>query len=601
MGLKNNLEKVSYYLKRYGVVATTKKVLKRAFHIKEDRKTNQEQYMIWLENNKLTEEMLEEQRKTKFKHEPTISVVVPMYNTEKVFFKELIESLKNQTYSKWELCLADGSEVPNELLKDYIDDDRIKYSFLNSNLGISENTNKAIEMATGDFIGFLDHDDLLSQDALYEVVKAINEEKNVDFIYTDEDKIDENKERFEPYFKPDFSPETLECNNYITHFVVVKKALLKEVGMLNSKFNGAQDFDFVLRVTEKAENIVHIPKVLYHWRVHRGSTANVADAKPYAFEAGIKVVEEHLKRMNKAGDVQNGQDIPGIYRINYKVIGNPKVSILIPNRDNVKLLKEAVSSILELTSYSNYEIVIIENGSTDKETFKYYDLIKDKTNVKILKFDEDTDEFNYSKLINLGVKNVDGEFVLQLNNDIKIISKDWLDIMVGYSQQKEIGAVGGRLYYEDKTIQHAGIIVGLSGIAGNMLVNLPYGERAYFGRESATRNVAAVTGACLLCRRELYEEVGYMDEELFKVAFNDVDFCLKLMEKGYRNVYVPYVELYHYESKTRGYEYSKEKEERFNRESDNFKSKWKEILEKGDPYYNINFTRETCNYDIRAN
>ena len=601
MGLKNNLEKVSYYLKRYGVVATSKKVLKRAFHIKEDRKTNQEQYMIWLENNKLTEEMLEEQRKTKFKHEPTISVVVPMYNTEKVFFKELIESLKNQTYSKWELCLADGSEVPNELLKDYIDDDRIKYSFLNSNLGISENTNKAIEMATGDFIGFLDHDDLLSQDALYEVVKAINEEKNVDFIYTDEDKIDENKERFEPYFKPDFSPETLECNNYITHFVVVKKALLKEVGMLNSKFNGAQDFDFVLRATEKAENIVHIPKVLYHWRVHRGSTANVADAKPYAFEAGIKVVEEHLKRMNKVGDVQNGQDIPGIYRINYKVIGNPKVSILIPNRDNVKLLKEAVSSILELTSYSNYEIVIIENGSTDKETFKYYDLIKDKTNVKILKFDEDTDEFNYSKLINLGVKNVDGEFVLQLNNDIKIISKDWLDIMVGYSQQKEIGAVGGRLYYEDKTIQHAGIIVGLSGIAGNMLVNLPYGERAYFGRESATRNVAAVTGACLLCRRELYEEVGYMDEELFKVAFNDVDFCLKLMEKGYRNVYVPYVELYHYESKTRGYEYSKEKEERFNRESDNFKSRWKEILEKGDPYYNINFTRETCNYDIRTN
>ena len=601
MGLKNNLEKVSYYLKRYGVVATSKKVLKRAFHIKEDRKTNQEQYMIWLENNKLTEEMLEEQRKTKFKHEPTISVVVPMYNTEKVFFKELIESLKNQTYSKWELCLADGSEVPNELLKDYIDDDRIKYSFLNSNLGISENTNKAIEMATGDFIGFLDHDDLLSQDALYEVVKAINEEKNVDFIYTDEDKIDENKERFEPYFKPDFSPETLECNNYITHFVVVKKALLKEVGMLNSKFNGAQDFDFVLRATEKAENIVHIPKVLYHWRVHRGSTANVADAKPYAFEAGIKVVEEHLKRMNKEGDVQNGQDIPGIYRINYKVIGNPKVSILIPNRDNVKLLKEAVSSILELTSYSNYEIVIIENGSTDKETFKYYDLIKDKTNVKILKFDEDTDEFNYSKLINLGVKNVDGEFVLQLNNDIKIISKDWLDIMVGYSQQKEIGAVGGRLYYEDKTIQHAGIIVGLSGIAGNMLVNLPYGERAYFGRESATRNVAAVTGACLLCRRVLYEEVGYMDEELFKVAFNDVDFCLKLMEKGYRNVYVPYVELYHYESKTRGYEYSKEKEERFNRESDNFKSKWKEILEKGDPYYNINFTRETCNYDIRTN
>ena len=586
MGLKNNFEKFSYYLKRYGLATTSKKVLKRVLHIKEDRKTNQEQYEIWMENNILTSEILEKQRQTKFKYEPKISIVVPMYNTEKVFFKELVESLKNQTYAKWELCLADGSEVPNELLKDYMDDERIKYSFLNSNLGISENTNKAIEMATGDFIGFLDHDDLLSYDALYEVVAAINSQKYVDFIYTDEDKIDQNKERFEPYFK--------------THFVVVKKALIDKVGMLNSEFNGAQDFDFVLRCTEKAENIIHIPKILYHWRVHRDSTANVADAKPYAFEAGIKVVEEHLKRTNKLGVVQNGQDVPGIYRINYEVVGNPKVSILIPNKDNVKFLKEAINSILEHTSYKNYEIVVIENNSTDKETFKYYDELKDKLNIKILKIDE-VNEFNYSRLINLGVKNVDGDFILQLNNDIKIISKDWLEMMIGYSQQKEIGAVGARLYYEDKTIQHAGIIVGLSGIAGNMLVNLPYGEKAYFGREAATRNVSAVTGACLLCRRELYEEVGYMDEENFKVAFNDVDFCLKLMEKGYRNVYIPYVELYHYESKTRGYEYSKEKEERFNKESENFKSKWKDFIDKGDPYYNVNFTRETCNFDIDTN
>ena len=600
MGLKNKFEKVTYYLKRYGVVATSKKVIKRAFHIKEDRKTNQEQYVIWMENNKLTDEMLEVQRKTKFKIEPKISIVVPMYNTEKLFFKELIDSLKNQTYKNWELCLADGSEVPNELLKDYMDDGRIKYSFLNSNLGISENTNAAIKMATGDYIGFLDHDDILSQDALFEVVRAINENKNVDFIYSDEDKIDENNERFEPYFKPDFSPETLECNNYITHFVVVKKDLLNEVGYLDSAFNGAQDFDFVLRATSKAKNVVHISKILYHWRVHRQSTAEVADAKPYAFEAGIKVVEKYLERTGKEGTVENGQDVPGIYKINYKVIGNPKVSILIPNKDNSKLLKDAINSIIENTTYNNYEIVVIENGSTEKETLKYYDELKDKPKVKILRIDENG-EFNYSRLINLGVKNIDGDFVLQLNNDTKILTKNWLEMMIGYSQQKEIGAVGGRLYYEDKTIQHAGIIVGLSGIAGNMLVNLPYGEKAYFGRESATRNVAAVTGACLLCRRELYEEVGYMDEEQFKVAFNDVDFCLKLLEKGYRNVYIPYVELYHYESKTRGYEYSKEKEERFNRESENFKNKWKNFLDKGDPYYNINFTRDTCNFDIKIN
>lgn len=600
MGLKNKFEKVTYYLKRYGVVATSKKVIKRAFHIKEDRKTNQEQYVIWMENNKLTDEMLDVQRKTKFKIEPKISIVVPMYNTEKLFFKELIDSLKNQTYKDWELCLADGSEVPNELLKDYMDDGRIKYSFLNSNLGISENTNAAIKMATGDYIGFLDHDDILSQDALFEVVRAINENKNADFIYSDEDKIDENNERFEPYFKPDFSPETLECNNYITHFVVVKKDLLNEVGCLDSAFNGAQDFDFVLRATSKAKNVVHISKILYHWRVHRQSTAEVADAKPYAFEAGIKVVEKYLERTGKEGTVENGQDVPGIYKINYKVIGNPKVSILIPNKDNSKLLKDAINSIIENTTYNNYEIVVIENGSTEKETLKYYDELKDKPKVKIIRIDENG-EFNYSRLINLGVKNVDGDFVLQLNNDTKILTKNWLEMMIGYSQQKEIGAVGGRLYYEDKTIQHAGIIVGLSGIAGNMLVNLPYGEKAYFGREAATRNVAAVTGACLLCRRELYEEVGYMDEEQFKVAFNDVDFCLKLLEKGYRNVYIPYVELYHYESKTRGYEYSKEKEERFNREAENFKNKWKEFLDKGDPYYNVNFTRETCNFDIKTN
>ena len=600
MGLKNKFEKVTYYLKRYGVAVTSKKVIKRAFHIKEDRKTNQEQYVIWMENNKLTDEMLDVQRKTKFKIEPKISIVVPMYNTEKLFFKELIDSLKNQTYKNWELCLADGSEVPNELLKDYMDDGRIKYSFLNSNLGISENTNAAIKMATGDYIGFLDHDDILSQDALFEVVRAINENKNADFIYSDEDKIDENNERFEPYFKPDFSPETLECNNYITHFVVVKKDLLNEVGCLDSAFNGAQDFDFVLRATSKAKNVVHISKILYHWRVHRQSTAEVADAKPYAFEAGIKVVEKYLERTGKEGTVENGQDVPGIYKINYKVIGNPKVSILIPNKDNSKLLKDAINSIIENTTYNNYEIVVIENGSTEKETLKYYDELKDKPKVKIIRIDENG-EFNYSRLINLGVKNVDGDFVLQLNNDTKILTKNWLEMMIGYSQQKEIGAVGGRLYYEDKTIQHAGIIVGLSGIAGNMLVNLPYGEKAYFGREAATRNVAAVTGACLLCRRELYEEVGYMDEEQFKVAFNDVDFCLKLLEKGYRNVYIPYVELYHYESKTRGYEYSKEKEERFNREAENFKNKWKEFLDKGDPYYNVNFTRETCNFDIKTN
>lgn len=601
MNLKNNFNKLKYYFRRYGFFKTLGKVLKRLLHIKENRKTNQEQYKIWMEKNEPKAGELEFQRNFKFEYKQKISIVVPMYNTDETFFEKLIESLEKQTYSNWELCLADGSEEKNENLKKYYEGkENIKYKFLNSNKGISENTNEAIKLATGDFIGFLDHDDILSQDCLYEVVKTINKIKNVDFIYSDEDKIDEQGERFEPYFKPDFSPETLECNNYITHFVVVKKDLLKKVGNLNSKFNGAQDFDFVLRATEKANKVCHISKVLYHWRVHKSSTANIADAKPYAYEAGIKVIEEHLKRTNKKGIVEFGQDVPGIYKIKFDIKGSPKVSILIPNKDNVNLLKNCIESILNLTTYTNYEINIIENNSIQDETFEYYSKISQNSKIKILDYNTDK-EFNYSSLINFGVQNSDGDFILQLNNDTKLLTKDWLELFIGYAQNKEIGAIGARLYYEDKSIQHAGIAIGLSGIAGNLLVNLPYGKHAYFGREAATRNVSAVTGACLFCRRELYEEVCFMDEINFKVAFNDVDFCLKILEKGYRNVYVPYIELIHYESKSRGYEYTKEQQERFNKECNNFKEKWKKVIEKGDPYYSKNFSLESCNFDININ
>ena len=605
MSLKNNFNKISYYFRRYGLWKTFKKVFKRIFHIKENRKTNQEQYKIWISNNEPSNELLEKQKNYKFEKKPKISIVVPMYNTNETFFKELIDCLKEQTYNNFEICLADGSEEENSNLKQYINDDRVKYKFLNSNKGISKNTNEAINMATGDYIGFLDHDDLLSKDALFEVVKTINDKNEPDFIYSDEDKIDEKYERFEPYFKPDFSPETLECNNYITHFVVVKRSLLNEVGLLNSKFNGAQDFDFVLRATEKANQIVHISKILYHWRVHKSSTANVADSKPYAYEAGVEVIKSHLKRTNKKGKVEFGQEVPGIYKIEYEVKGNPKVSILIPNKDHIELLKQCINSILKLTTYDNYEIVIIENNSEKEETFKYYTEISKNDKVRVIDYTKtlkknEPREFNYSKIINFGVKKVNGDFILQLNNDTKLLTPNWLELFIGYAQEKEIGAVGAKLYYEDKTLQHAGIIIGLSGIAGNALVNLPFGKHAYFGREAATRNVSAVTGACLFARRELYNEVGYMEEEKFKVAFNDVDFCLKLLQKGYRIVYNPYIELIHYESKTRGYEYSKKQEERFEKEANNFKEKWKEVLEKGDPYYNKNFTLKTCNYDINV-
>ena len=639
MSIRSNIEKVKFYIKRYGFFSTFKKVFKRIFKIKENRKTNQEAYQIWMEKNTPNEDELEKQKTTKFTYAPKISVVVPMYNTDEKFFQDLIESLNNQTYANWELCLADGSPKKNENLEKYYEKNKkIKYNFLGKNEGISENTNEAIKMATGDYVGFLDHDDILSEEALFQVVKVINQDLKTDFIYTDEDKIDENYERFEPYFKPDYSPETLECNNYITHFVVVKKEIIEKIGKLNSEFNGAQDFDFVLRATKVANKIIHISKVLYHWRVHKNSTAYIADTKNYAFEAGKKVIEADLKREGKSATVEFGQEVPGIYKIKYEVIGNPKVSILIPNKDNIKLLKKCITSILKFTTYENYEINIIENNSEKKETFKYYEELVKNSKIKILNFNKHTvfdingekslenktlskgleknnieknienietkenelqkvSEFNYSALINFGVKNVDGEFVLQLNNDTKLITKDWLELFIGYAQNSEIGAVGARLYYEDKTIQHAGIIVGVSEIAGNALVNLPYGKHAYFGREAATRNVLAVTGACLFARRSLYYEVGFMDEKEFKVAFNDVDFCLKLYENGYRNVYNPYIELIHYESKSRGYEISEEKEERFEKEANNFKRKWSKYI-KYDPYYNKNLSRKTVNYDI---
>ena len=616
MDIKSNFKKTKYYLKRYGILNTIKKILKRILRIRENKKSNQEQYEIWRNKNKYD---LEKQKNTEFSYSPKISIVVPMYKTNMKFFEELINSLKNQTYSKWELCLADGSPEKNKEFEKIIENNnKIKYKFLGKNEGISENTNEAIKMATGEYIGFLDHDDTLSENALYEIVNCLNKDKSVDFIYTDEDKLDQNYMYFDPYFKPDFSPETLECNNYITHFVVVKKDLIDKIGMLDSKYNGAQDFDFVLRATEKSKKIVHIPKVSYHWRVHRESTAFLPDTKPYAFEAGKRAVEAHLNRIGKKANVEESQDVPGAYKINYEIVGNPNVTIIIPNKDNIKLLKRCINSILKLTTYKNYEIFIIENNSIKNTTFKYYKKIAKNTKIKILNYNKNTImdlngerkleldnnensklEFNYSSLINFGVKNSKSDFILQLNNDTLLLTPNWLEIFIGYAQNKEIGAVGARLYYPDKTIQHAGIILGINGIAGNALVNLPYGKHAYFGIEAITRNVSAVTGACLFCRRNLYEEVGFMDNKKFKVAFNDVDFCLKLLERGYRNIYNPYIELIHYESKTRGYEDSPEKIKRFEKETENFRKRWSKLLQ-NDPYYNPNLSRKTVNYDIKT-
>ena len=597
--LKNIYNQIKYYFKKYGFKATVKKCLKKLIFFYKPN-TENEHYKEWIRQNEPNSEELEKQKNKKFKIHPKISIVVPMYNTKEEFFKDLIECLKNQTYSNWELCLADGSpEIDEKLKKYYENDNRIKYKHLEKNDGISGNTNEALKMATGEYIGLLDHDDAIPVFALYEIVKCINENPGVEFIYTDEDKIINTLEnRCDPHFKPDFAPDTLSSNNYITHFVVMTKELMVDkIGGFRNEYNGAQDFDLVLRASELTDKIVHISKVLYHWRVHNESTAKVSDAKPWAYEAGKRAAQDHITRMGRKGTANHGGDIPGVYEIEYEVEGNPKVNILIPNKDGIKFLKKCVNSILEKTTYDNYEIDIIENNSEEEETFKYYEELEKNEKIKILKYPEKG--FNYSKIINFGVKNVDGEFVMQLNNDTELITPNWLEKFIGYAQRKDVGAVGARLYYEDHSIQHAGIAYGICDLAANLLPGVPYGSHGYFGRECLTQNLSAVTGACLFSRRSIYEEVGYMDEKLFKVAFNDVDFCMKIREKGYLIVYNPYIELWHYESKTRGYENTPEKEERFQNECNNFKKKWKKVLAKPDPYLNINFTRNTAVYNVR--
>ena len=607
MRIKNIINQVRYYRKKYGIKKTIRKVMSKTYS-KLFRKEQiakiqgeREKYQIWIQNNEPNEEELKEQRKTKFKNNYKFSIVVPMYNTPVNFFSELVDCLKEQTYSNWELCLADGSPEKNQELQEIIkSDNRIKYTFLNDNKGISGNTNEALKLATGDYILLVDHDDLIPIFCLYELAKTIEENPEVEFIYTDEDKIERVKEnRCDPHFKPDFAIDTLRSNNYITHLSVFKKELMDKLGGFRDKYNGAQDFDIIIRATENTKNIIHIPKILYHWRVHPNSTAMVADAKPYAYEAGIRVIEDHLKRQNLKAKVTHGGDIPGVYEVEYEVQGNPKVSIIIPNKDSVKLLKSCINSILKLTTYKNYEIVIVENNSEDQNTFDYYETIQKIENVRVITYPEKG--FNYSKIINFGVKNCeDSEFVVQLNSDTEVLTNNWIEKFVGFAQRPDVGAVGARLYYEDKSIQHAGIGIGICDLAANLLTNTPKNFHAYFGRECLTQDLSAVTGACLFSRRSIYEEVGYMDEENFAVAFNDVDFCLKIRQAGYLIVYNPYVEFMHYESKTRGYEDTPEKKARFEKESNNFRTKWRKVLDAGDPYSNINFDKNTAQYNVRT-
>lgn len=558
-------------------------------------------YEQWFINHQPTRDELNEQRNIKFTYSPKISLIVAAYNTPIPFLKEMISSVLDQTYANWELCIADGSTnngVQNYMESNHLTDARIKYEKLSDNFGISENMNAALHMATGDYIGFYDHDDLLTPNALYEVVSSL-QKKKYPFIYSDEDKyMTDLKVVKDPHFKSDFNIDLLRSVNYICHFLVVSRELIEKVGSFRKEYDGAQDYDFILRCIEvlKEEEIYHIPKILYHWRMHSSSTASNPQSKLYAFEAGKRAIQSHLDRLHLSGTVTMQENL-GLYRVKYDILRADKISILIPNKDHIDDLEKCIQSVFK-SHYKNFEIIIIENNSTEHTTFDYYHTLENEYDcIKVVYW---KDEFNYSAINNFGAQHASGEYLLLLNNDTEMMDEFCLEELLSFCQRKEVGIVGSRLVYDDDTIQHAGVIVGLGGIAGHSFVGEPMNAPGYFGRILCAQDLSAVTAACLMVKKEIFKMVQGLSEDL-KVAFNDIDFCLKVREKGYLIVYNPYALLYHYESKSRGAEDSPEKVQRFNNEIHTFRNRWPEILKKGDPYYNPNLAYMGQSYTLKDN
>lgn len=556
-------------------------------------------YGPWYEAYVPDESELEKQRKHRFTYEPLISVAVPAFRTPETFLIQMVESLLAQTYSNWELCIANGSPedtVMKGVLEQYMKkDSRIRVSELTENKGIAGNTNAALEMAEGEFVGLLDHDDLLAPNALYEVVRALEADRELDAVYTDEDKVTtELDEHFQPHLKPDFNLDLLRSNNYICHFFVVRRSVVKKAGGFRQEFDGAQDHDFIFRCVEIARKVGHIPEILYHWRTHKASTADNPASKMYAFDAGKRAIEAHLERTGTEGVVTHTPDL-GFFRVKYPVQGNPLVSIIIPNKDEKETLKDCIESIRKKTEYENYEIIIVENNSTTEEIFQYYKELSQDPRIRLLRWKK---EFNYSAINNYGVSHARGEYLLFLNNDVKIITPGWIREMLGVCQRPEVGAVGVKLIYPDNTIQHAGCVIGIGGIAGHMFVDMPANRTGYLHKASILQDMSAVTAACMMMKRTAFEEAGGFTEKL-SVAFNDVDLCLKVRKNKKLIVYDPYVELYHMESKTRGAEDSTEKVRRFQEEIEYMRCQWIDILKNGDPYYNKNLSLTKWNYSLR--
>lgn len=555
-----------------------------------DRATAVDPYQTWLVRHTLTPQQIRQLATVAqaFAYQPTISIVTPVYNTDEVWLRKAIESVQNQIYPHWQLCLCDDGSTASHVsrvLTEYAErDKRIRVLMHPQNGGISAASNGALTLATGEFVGLLDHDDELTPDALFEVVKRLNENPDLDFIYTDEDKLSPEGHRIEPFFKPDWSPDLLLSMNYITHFSVMRRSLVEEVGGFTEGLDGSQDHDLFFRLSEKTQKISHIAKPLYSWRKIPGSAASDTQAKPYAHVAGERALEQHLRRQGIAAEVLPGLVSPSHRRVRYQIIGQPVVSIIISIRDKVELLQRCIASIEEKTTYRHFEIVIVDNQSEKPETLAYLAQLP-YTVVSA------PGPFNYSRINNVGVSHTHGEFILFLNNDIEVIAEDWLSAMLEHAQRSEVGAVGAKLLYPDRTIQHAGVVLGVGGVAGHVFLRLPEDSTHYFGLFQVVRNCSAVTAACMMMRKSVFTEVGGFDERV-KVAYNDVDLCLRIREKGYLIVYTPYALLYHFESSTR---------KNLHPLSDEgyVRQRWAKVLQEGDPYYNPQLTLERPDFSLR--
>lgn len=553
-------------------------------------KRSERDYVRWMKKNTLTEERTEEIKKeiTGFQYRPKVSIIMPVYNVDQIWLEKAINSVLNQLYGNWELCIADDGSTKDylkEILEKYSNQDkRIRVSYLPDNKGIVCASNEALSLATGEFVGLLDNDDELSMDALYEVVKLLNERRETDFIYSDEDKITEKGVRHDPFFKPDWSPDTLHCCNYITHFVLIRRNIVNDLGAFREGYEGSQDYDLFLRVTEKTKNIVHIPKVLYHWRCIEGSAAKDSEAKLYAYDSAKKALTDHIQRFGLDGEVVNGE-LVGTYRVKYITNNCPEVSILIQNKDNVGVLKRCINSIFHFTSYENYSIIVVDTGSVDPETLRYYDSLSDNRMVSIFEHEKDSS----LSAINNSAAKIDSEYIIFLDNDIEIISPDWIYAMIEIGQRRDVGAVGALLYYSNGTIQHAGLIVDIEDRKGYSPKYIRRDSHGYFRRMKIIQNLSAVSTACMMTKKTIFEEVGGFDEYLRHV-FSDVDYCLKIREKGLLVVYTPYAELYHHESKNVVHKGNPEKKKRLKNEQKKFCVKWKPLIDNGDPYFNPNLT-----------